>query len=135
MKIALVKRGPSLTPAYNRDREALLKLRDDIYTFDVRRNRFLPHHRKFFAILSLVVANSEKWSGVEELIIALKKHLGYSKMVTGIDGVEFEAVGSIRFEVMDQDTFSRFYSAALPVLADEIGCTVADLDNNYGEWM
>lgn len=135
MKIAMVKRAESLTPAYNKDKESFLKLKNDIYVFEVKRDRFLPHHRKYFAILNLVVHNSEKWGSVEELLTALKRHLGYSKKMVGIDGVEFESYGSIRFEVMGQDEFERFYAASLPILAAEIGCTVDDLENNNGEYM
>lgn len=135
MKIALVKSSNRLTPAYNRDKDNLGKLKDGIYEFSVRRDRFLPHHRKFWAILACVCANCDKWQIPEQLLIALKIKLGYFNVVPGIDGAEIIAPGSIRFESMDQDSFERFYSAALPILADVLGCTVEELENNAGEYM
>lgn len=135
MKIAIVKHGEKLTPAYNQDRANMVKLKDGIYTFSVRRDRFLPHHRKFWAILSMVCANSDKWEVPEQLLVALKIKLGYFNVVPGFDGSEIVHAGSIRFESMDQDKFSRFYEAALPILAAEIGVTVADLENNHGEYL
>ena len=135
MKLALVKSGERLTPAYNRDRENYGKLKDGVYEFSVRRDRYLPHHRKFWAILSLVCANSDKWQIPEQLLVALKMKLGYFNVVPGFDGTEIIHAGSIRFEAMDQDTFDRFYAAALPILAAEIGVTVADLEANHGEYL
>lgn len=134
MKIAFVKRGAALTPAYNRDRDNYAKLKDDVYEFEVRRNRNLLHHRKFWAVLSLVVANSEKWLSAEELLVALKIKLGYFNVIHGFDG-DLVHAGSIRFEVMDQESFSKFYDACLPLLAAELDCTVAELENNMGEYL
>jgi hypothetical protein len=135
MKIAFVKHGASLTPAYNRDRDNYAKLKDDVYEFEIRRNRNLLHHRKFWAILSLVCANSEKWKQPEQLLVALKYKLGYYAIIPGLDGTEIMHAGSIEFSKMDQDKFSAFYAAALPLLAAEIGCTVAELENNIGEYL
>ena len=135
MKIAFVKHGPSLTPAYNRDRDNYAKLKDDVYEFEVKKARNLKHTRKYWAILGLVVANSEKWRDEEDLHMAIKRHLGYKRVVMGLDGMEFEQVGSIRHEVMDEFFFSKFYDAALPALAALIGVTVAELENNMGEYL
>ena len=135
MKIAMVKNNGTLTPAYNRDRENFAKLKNDIYEFSVKRNRYLPHHRKFWAILSCVCANSEKWQIPEQLLVALKIKLGYFNVVPGFDGTEITHAGSIAFDKMDQDSFDRFYAAALPILAAEIGVTVEELESNSTDYM
>jgi hypothetical protein len=135
MKIAFVKHGASLTPAYNRDRDNYAKLKDDVYEFEIRRNRNLLHHRKFWAILSLVCANSEKWQQPEQLLVALKYKLGYFAVIPGLDGTEITHAGSIEFSKMDQDKFGKFYDAALPVLAAELGVTVDELECNAGGYI
>jgi hypothetical protein len=135
MKIALVKNGDKLTPAYLKDKENFCKLKNDIYVFEIKRDRHLTHHRKFWAILSCVCANSEKWQIPEQLLVALKIKLGYFNIVPGFDGTEITHAGSIAFEKMDQDSFGRFYDTALPVLAEEIGVTVEELESNSLEHM
>ena len=130
MRIALMKHNGSLSPAYNRDRENIGKLKDgEVYEFEVKRNRNLLHHRKFWAVLSAVCANSEKWDTPEQLLVALKMKLGYFNVVPGFDGTEIMHTGSIRFEAMDEDKFTRFYNASLPILAAEIGVTVPELES------
>jgi len=131
----MVKKAGQLTPAFNRDLENFNKLKDDIYEFEVRRNRNILHHRKFWAILSLVCANSSKWNNPEQLLIALKIKLGYVNIVPGFDGTEIIQAGSIRFEVMDQDKFDKFYNTSLSILANEIGCTIDELERNSGEYL
>lgn len=134
MKIALMKSGLRLTPLYRRDHDALGKLKDGEYVFEVKRDRNLLHHRKFWALLSLVVANGEKWTSPEELLIALKIKLGYFNVIHGFDG-DIVHAGSIRFEVMDQEAFGKFYDACLPVLAAELECTVDELELNAGDYL
>jgi hypothetical protein len=135
MKIAFVKHGSSLTPAYNRDRDNFTKLKDDTYEFEIKRNRNLLHHRKFWAILTMVCANSDKWKTPEALLIALKIKLGYFNIIPGFDGIEIIHAGSIRFEAMDQDKFSKFYDAALPLCASELGVAVELIEQNMGEYL
>jgi hypothetical protein len=136
MKIAMTKKLTGLLPTYNRDFENYNKLKvGETYEFEVKRNRRLLHHRKFWAILSLVCANSDKWPNPESLLIALKMKLGYFNVVPGFDGTEIIHTGSIEFSKMDQDKFSKFYDAALPILAAEIGSTVAELESNLGEYL
>lgn len=132
MQIALIKTDEGLRPVHNKDQERISKLKFGTpYLFEIKRPRRLLHHRKFWAILNLVSNNSNgRWTP-EKLLIALKIKLGYYNIFQGFDDREIIHTGSIRFEVMDQDTFERFYDLSLPVLADEAKCSVADLEDNY----
>jgi len=136
MKIAFYKERNKFTPLHDQDLQNLRKLPDNnIYTCEIKKARNLLHHRKFFAILKVVVENSEKWNNTEALLTALKIHLGYTNIVTMFDGSEVLQAGSIRFEVMDQDQFNKFYEASVKLLADELGVSVQELEDNHGEYL
>mgnify|MGYP007100160928 CR=1 FL=1 len=135
MKIGMVKQDNRLTPLHDRDRDNIRKLKNNaVYEFEVKQNRNLMHHRKFWAVLACVCANSERWTSPERLLLALKIKLGYFECVPGFDGTEIVSPSSISFSDMDQDKFSSFYSAALPILAAEIGVTVEQLEQNSGDY-
>jgi hypothetical protein len=136
VRLLLVRSGNIFKPAFKSDASEMAKLKEDEpVLFTAKRHRNLMHHRKFFAVLKMVCDNCERWESPEQLLIALKVKLGYVNMITGLDGESIVAPGSIRFEVMDQDSFSRLYDAALPICAEQIGVTVADIEKNYLEYM
>ena len=135
MKIGILKHKHRIEPLYPSDVQAFIKLPDGEYQIDIKQVRNLKHHRKFFAILTLVCANSEKWDIPEQVLAALKIKLGYYNWVTGFDGEMHAIPGSINFGKMDQAAFIKFYDAALPLLAKEIGITADELETNYKDYM
>lgn len=73
-----------------------------------------PHHRKFFALLSLVSENSETYNTTEKALIAVKLAAGYfDPAIDPRTGEIIPIPKSISFDAMDQDTFETFYSAAI----------------------
>jgi hypothetical protein len=113
--------------------DAMTKLKDDEpVLFTAKRHRNLMHHRKFFAVLKMVCDNCERWESPEQLLIALKVKLGYVNLITGLDGETIVSPGSIRFEVMDQDSFEKLYEASLPICAEQMGVSVSDIENYMG---
>lgn len=73
-----------------------------------------PHHRKMFALLSLVAENSETYNTTEKALVAVKLAAGYFD--PHIDPKTGEVVPipqSISFDAMAQEDFDKFYSAAL----------------------
>jgi len=94
-----------------------------------RRPRNPAHHRKLFALLGLVVDNTDHFANVDDALIALKAALGRGRWVK-IDGTSREIFypDSIAFDAMAQDEFEPFYEAAvtavrrwwLPVNDDEL---------------
>lgn len=72
------------------------------------------HHRKFFALLTLVAENSEVYDTTEKALLAVKLAAGYFDTVPDPRTGEIVPVPqSISYDAMDQDSFERFYSAAL----------------------
>jgi hypothetical protein len=84
----------------------------------VRRARSPKHHRWFFALLRIVVSNSERWGSEEELLEDLKLAVGHvSKRVNIFTGHVFLVTKSINFASMGEDQFTRFRKRCLHVLA------------------
>ena len=136
MRLLLVRSGDILRPAFKSDADAMAKLKDgEAVLFTAKRHRNLMHHRKFFAVLKMVCDNCERWETPEQLLIALKVKLGYVNLITGLEGETIVSPGSIRFEVMDQDSFEKLYDASLPICAEQLGVTVADIEKNYMGYM
>lgn len=72
------------------------------------------HHRKLFALLSMVADNSETYDTPEKALVAVKLVSGHADPVIDPRTGEFTQVPrSIAYESMDQDEFECFYEAAI----------------------
>lgn len=81
--------------------------------------RNIRFHRKFFALLNIVLDNlpeslqsQRHISSVESLLSAIKIDMGYYEIVN-IDGRNVIKLKSISFAKMDEAAFSRFYDLAV----------------------
>lgn len=73
-----------------------------------------PHHRKMFALLSLVAENSETYNTTEKALVAVKLAAGYfDPHPDPRTGEIIPVLQSISYDAMGQDEFDKFYSAAL----------------------
>ena len=73
-----------------------------------------PHHRKLFALLTLVSENSETYDTTEKALVAVKLVTGYcDPFVNPLTGELGQVPQSIAYESMDQDVFDAFYNAAI----------------------
>lgn len=79
-----------------------------------RRPRNPAHHRKLFALLGLVVDNTDFFANVDDALIALKAALGRGRWVK-LEGTTKELFypDSIAFDAMSQDEFEPFYESAV----------------------
>jgi len=76
--------------------------------------RNLKHHRKFFALVHAIVANSETYDTEEKALIAVKLAAGHVDFVPDPKTGELTAVPkSVSFPSMDQDEFEEFYERAV----------------------
>jgi hypothetical protein len=80
-----------------------------------RRPRNPGHHRKLFALLSLLVDNTECFASTEDALLGLKAVLGHGQWKKLHPRAEREVFvpDSIAYENMSQDEFDVFYDAAL----------------------
>lgn len=96
---------------------------------NARRPRNPAHHRKLFALLGLVVDNTELFANTDDALVGLKAITGHGRWerIAGTSKDIFYA-DSIAFDAMSQDEFEGFYDAAvaavrrwwLPVAAEEL---------------
>jgi hypothetical protein len=79
-----------------------------------RRPRNPQHHRKLFALLSLVVDNTELFANTDDALVGLKAVMGFGRWerIKGTSKDMFYPQ-SIAFDAMSQDDFNEFYDAAI----------------------
>lgn len=84
---------------------------------EARRARNPKFHRKLFALLNLVVQNTDRYPSVDVLLFGLKIAVGHCDILIGTDGTsKFFMPKSISFESMDQIAFDAFYDRAIDVI-------------------
>lgn len=122
MKAVLIKTQKGLVGSTPTDHEAWCKFRRRIETMkegtflrmEWARPRNGKHHRKFFALLTLVAENSETYNTTEKALVAVKLCSGYADpFLDPVTGELTQIPQSIAYDKMEQDEFERFYSAAI----------------------
>lgn len=122
MKAMLIKTDNGLRGSTNADHEAWAKFKRRLETMKpgtwlrmewaIPRNG--PHHRKLFALLTLVSDNSETYDTTEKALTAVKLVAGYFDWcVHPITGELSQIPQSISFDAMKQHAFDKFYSDAI----------------------
>lgn len=122
MKAVLIKTDKGLRGSTPADHEAWLKLKRRLermasgtwlrMEWAVPRNG--PHHRKLFALLTLVAENSETYETTKKALVGVKLASGYvDHVVDPRTGEITQVPQSIAFESMEQDEFDKFYDAAI----------------------
>ena len=83
-----------------------------------RRPRNPGHHRKLFALLSLLVDNTEEFETTKDALIGLKAVLGHGVWKKLHKRAEREVFipDSIAYENLPQDEFEVFYDAAIAAI-------------------
>ncbi len=72
------------------------------------------HHRKFFALVHLVMENSERYATENEALVAIKLAAAYfDPHIDPRTGEVIPVVRSISYDAMEQEEFDKFYSAAI----------------------
>lgn len=110
----------------------------DIVAATIRRPRNVKHHRKLFALLSLVWENTslqDRFPTKDNLLDALKHELGYVETFATVNGDILFKPKSIAFESMAQDKFEEFYDAAVEIIVTQLvpGLNRRDLERQVEE--
>ncbi|NMC98892.1 MAG: DUF1367 family protein [Bacteroidales bacterium] len=107
--------------------EDFLKLENGFYYIELKRQRNILHHRKFFAILKIWA----EYKGIDlsSALVVLKILLGEVETVEYM-GKKIVIPKSISFESMDEVEFTEFYNKAILFLATDMGLTKEELEMN-----
>lgn len=112
----------ALRPA-DEDAESLLQsiAMGECVEVTVHRRRNPKHHRKLFALLKIVVENTDgRWPNTDALKEDLKMATGLFEKRASISGKVYFVPKSISFASMDQAEFSRWYDQAVDVIVTRI---------------
>lgn len=122
MKAILQRTEQGLRGATPEDHEAWCKFRrrlesmnvGDYLRIEATKPRNGPHHRKLFALLTLVSENSETYDTTEKALVAVKLVAGYcDPFINPLTGELTQLPHSISYESMEQDAFDTFYKSAI----------------------
>lgn len=116
--LAQVQLG-KLCPVDDIGREYLAKKHGRTVKVSVSEPRNLGHHRKFFAMLQIILDNQEHYKSKDELLGVCKLRIGHVVTVQTKHGVE-RWPATINWAQMDQAAFDDFYSRAVAWVAEEV---------------
>lgn len=122
MKAMLIRTATGLSGATPEDHQAWIKFKER--TAAMKQGQYvhvewrLPrngkHHRKLFALIQLIVKNSEIYQTPKQALVAIKLAAGYFEPHINPVSHALEMVPhSISFDEMEQEDFNKFYDAAI----------------------
>ena len=86
---------------------------------EVTEPRNIGHHRKFFAMLNIVLQNQDHYQSIDQLLNVCKMRIGHVESVMTKHGL-IEWPASISWAKMDQDAFEAFYDRAVKWVCLEV---------------
>ena len=115
MKIALIRQmNNSFIAAYDSDYDVVKKLKQgEVYFFEVKQERNIGFHRKFFALIKMIYENQDHYNNFDKLRKDLIISAGYYDEHTTIWGEVVQEAKSISFAKMSEDDFQKLYSDVL----------------------
>lgn len=119
-KLVFAKQLGSLRPVDPAGEEALRKIGNgQLVQVEIKRPRNLAHHRKFWALMSLVHDNldHDRYPTVEDLVAAVKLLTGHRRLIELPGGEHCFIPDSIAFRNLDQAGFEQFYDRVLDLIA------------------
>lgn len=113
----LVKTPRGFIPASDLDKEVTDKIAmGEEAEVEFRKARNPRFHRKFFAMLHIVLMNQEKYSTLEDLLVEVKVRIGHYKESILSTGEIVYVPKSISFRKMNQLEFEKFYDKSVDAI-------------------
>lgn len=135
VRILVAKNLGKLQPIDEAGEAVLKKLgQGEIVSVELIRPRNVQHHRKFFALLQIILENQDFYKSIDDLLDVCKLRIGHVRTVQTKDGT-VSIPESISFAAMDQDAFNAFYDRACNWVITEVipGLAKKDLDAEVEE--
>lgn len=137
MKITLSKSlNNTFKICYDSDYEIAKKIKvNEPYEYEFKNVRNPGHHRKYFALLNLVVNNTEKFKDVNHLRMILAIECGhYEGLINPLSGEVTIVPKSISFSSMGQDEFSELYSKSLDYCCKVLGIDKSEIIDEINQF-
>jgi hypothetical protein len=91
----------------------------EIISVEVKRPRNLMFHRKFFAMLHIILQNQEYYKSIDDLVDVCKLRTGHCRTIATKEG-DVQVPSSISFAAMDDTNFADFYDRACNWVVTEV---------------
>lgn len=128
--ILMVRKLQALHPTDDAGRDAIRGIgQGEIVSVDVKRPRNLMFHRKFFAMLKIILENQPYYRSMDDLLDVCKLAIGHYRTIETKFG-QVKIPSSISFAAMDDAAFQEFYNRAVVWVCEEVvpGLKRGDLD-------
>lgn len=111
--INVIKQDNVLVPSLPEDEEKLLRVkRGEVIKVEFTKPRNQGFHRKFFAMLQVLVDHHEGLVNIDQALVAVKVGINHCTWVAGRENL-IPVPESISWAKMDDISFSKFYNDAL----------------------
>lgn len=118
-----------LIPCYDSDYQQAMKIKPGVdYLIEIKQPRNLGNHRRFFALLNLVLSNQSTYSNINHLRHVMTLKAGYFDTVITDKGAVY-IPHSISFASMDELKFKEYFSKFIDVACDMLYLNNDDLLN------
>lgn len=119
MRLLFRKNLGRLEPVDDAGEEAMrgIKHGSEVWV-EVVRARNTQHHKLYWALVSMVFENQERYKTRDQLHDALKLAAGIYTQLVMPSGAVHKIPGSIAFDKMDQAEFSAFYNRVCDLIAE-----------------
>ena len=111
--------------------EAILRTlaQGELVTLELKRPRNLQFHQKFFAMLSIILANQDYYKSIDDLLDVCKLAVGHCRTIRTKQG-DVKIPMSISFAALDDSSFADFYDRVIVWVCTEVipGLKRGDLD-------
>lgn len=136
MEAHLIRIPMGFIAASEHDRELIAGIKHwETVRCTIRRARNGMHHRKMFALLQIVLDNSDQYANIDDLLVEIKLQVGHYREHVTLNGELVLVPKSIAFSAMDQDTFDVFYRRVVDVVINKllIGLDENELERQVSE--
>lgn len=135
MEVYIIKKGNYLIPAYDSDKEVINKVTDgSILHCRIWKGHSVQQHKAVFALARTVLMNmpeQSKWGqayknshekATYNFVKAMELELGFFDVKMKLDGTVYVVPSSLKYDMMDRETFNLLFQAYLEKCAEIIGC-------------
>lgn len=135
MEVYTIKKGNYLIPAYDSDKEVINKVADGaILHCRIYKGHSVQQHKAVFALARTVLMNMpehSRWGqayknsrekATYNFVKAMELELGFIDVLMKLDGSPYVVPSSLKYDMMDRETFNLLFQAYIEKCADILGC-------------